>query len=193
LTTEELPQGYSAATRLLNRMVRDGLLEMARPHQNAPQFYYLPATKAPSLQSYQHGKAEGDLYVAIETLGGVDWFPEAHDEYIGFGFQPDKVCRVKGKIIFWEVDLGTEDLSRIEGKVSCYLKLAAAHPNRLLAVVFTATKGRAKSILLNVLMKVRSRNARFYSAEHGRVLEDPTGAAYASPVKLERFLKLDEI
>lgn len=174
-------------------MVSDGVLEMSRPHQNAPQFYYLPTTKAPGLQNFKHGRNEGDLYVALETFGGVEWFPEAHEEYLQAGFQPDKVCRVRDKIIFWEVDRGTEDLSRIEAKINPYLTLAAAHPDHLIRIVFTAPKGRAKSILLNVLMKIRARNAHFFSAEQERVLHDPGGKVYASPAKLERFLALDEL
>ncbi len=193
LTTKELPQGYSGITRLLTRMVEDGQIRVTKIHQNAPQFFHLPETKAPTLQGFQHELAAANIYVAYDTTGKLEqWHWEPHEEYLNIGLKPDRVSSIDGKIIFWEVDRGTEVLAVIREKVERYIQLSKLHPERRFHVAFAASKGRAKSILLDVLMNYRRGN-QFLACDQSRVLASPLDPVFASPLDPAQALSITDL
>jgi hypothetical protein len=185
-------------TRLLNRMVEAGLVKKTKLIQNAPIFYSLPKIKALNLHNYRHEFLCGEIYVAYETTGLLqDWgkpehYPDYH-EYVKLGVKPDRLSIINRKIIFWEIDRGTEVLQKIRTKVEKYLALARRHPGQKFYVVFTATPGRARSILFEVLGGVRNWQVWFYCASQERIGNDPLGAVLASPTRPEQGFSIAEL
>lgn len=169
-------------TRLLSRMAADGQIRVTKIHQNAPLFFHLSETKAPTLQGFQHELAAANLYVAYETTGKLEqWYTEPHEEYLSIGLKPDRASVIDGRIVFWEVDRGTEILAVIREKVERYIRLSQLHPERRFYVVFSAPKGRAKSILLDVLTDFRRGN-QFLACDQARVTATPLEPVFAGPV-----------
>lgn len=174
-------------------MADDGLIRATRIHQNAPIFYHLPETKAPTLQGFQHELAAANIYVAYQTTGKLEqWHAEPHEEYLSIGLKPDRASVIGGRIVFWEVDRGTEVLAVIRAKVERYIQLSRLHPERRFYVAFSAPKGRAKSILLDVLLDFRRGN-QFLACDHSRVVAAPLEAVFAGPVDPAQALSLADL
>lgn len=166
-------------------MVEDGQIRVTKIHQNTPQFFHLPETKAPTLQGFQHELAAANIYVAYETTGKIEqWHWEPHEEYLS--------SSIDGKIIFWEVDRGTEVLAVIREKVERYIQFSKLHPERRFHVAFAASKGRAKSILLDVLMNYRRGN-QFLACDQSRVLASPLDPIFASPLDPAHALSIADL
>lgn len=171
-------------TRLLQRMIQDKEVKSTRINLNVPLFFSLPKTKAVNAHNYKHEHDCAGLYVAYENTGllnewgRVEEFPD-YEEYKRLGLAPDRLSVIGIKIVFWEVDRGTEVLAKIEEKVEKYVKLSKLHGH--FTVVFTSTKGRAKSILTEVLLPVRSR-AHFFVADYEQVISHPLEAVFVSPI-----------
>jgi hypothetical protein len=189
-------------TRLLKRMYetveKEGrkkkrLIEAKRPHQNTPIFYYLPDRIAPNVINYSHELECANLYVAYQLTGSLEqWHWEPHEEYLNLGLKPDRVSRIAGKIIFWEVDMGTYPLERLHEKVEKYIALSKRHPDHRFHVIFTASKGRARNILFDVLADYKRGN-QFLVGEHTRVLEAPLEPVFASPLQPNKALSIAEL
>jgi hypothetical protein len=174
-------------TRLLNRMVEDKLLKKTKLIQNAPVFYSLPKIKALNLHNFRHEFLCGEIYVAYETSGLLqDWGKPEHypdyNEYIKLGVKPDRLSVINRQIIFWEIDRGTEILQKIRDKVDKYLLLSRNHPGQKFSVIITASPGRAKSILFEVLGEIKKRDVWFFCASQDQVAADPLGNILASPI-----------
>lgn len=174
-------------TRLLARMEKDGLVKKTKLIQNAPIFYSLPKIKALNLHNFRHEYFCADIYVAYETTGLLeDWGKPEHypdyNEYVKLGVKPDRLSVINGKIIFWEIDRGTEILKKIRIKAEKYLALSKRHPEHKFFVIFSASPGRAKSILLGVLKDFRTWKVWFYCASQERISADPLGEILASAV-----------
>ncbi len=202
---------YSGMTRILNRMAypkcphnqlkdgsykqefckHDSQIKVKKIHQNAPLFFHLPDVKAPSLHSFQHEKECADIYVAYYELIQA-WYWQAHEEYLRIGLKPDRSSIIDGKLIFWEIDRGTEVLAIIRDKVEKYIKLSTMHPDQRFHVIFTASRGRAKSILLDVLLDIRSK-VWFYVGDHSRVIATPLEPVFASPIRPATPVSIGEL
>lgn len=189
-------------TRLLKRMYetveKEGrrkkrLIESKRPHQNAPIFYFLPHVIAPSVINYSHEMECANLYVSYRLTGALEqWYWEPHDEYLKLGLKPDRVSRIGGKIIFWEVDMGTYPLDRLHEKVEKYIALSKRHPDQRFNVIFTASKGRARNILFDVLDGYKRGN-QFLVGEQTKVLESPLEPVFASPLRPNQALSIADL
>jgi len=215
LTTTEFPPGYAGTTRLLNRMAfpecnhnfkRDGgyhrrfcescsLLKVRKipKEQNAPLYFHLPHIKALNRFNHEHERACADLYCTYSLTWNVKyWEAVPAEEFLELGFAPDRSSIIDGRIIFWEIDKGTETLAVIRKKVERYIQLSRLHPERKFHVVFTATRGRAKSILLDVLLDFKRGN-QFLVAEHQSVVKNPYGEVLVSPKEPAKWLKLTDL
>ncbi len=204
--------GYSGTTRLLNRMVDDKLIGVHKVGQNDPLYFFLPQTKAPTVFKHTHERSCADIYVAYENTDLVQrWtVPENLDdyqEYVKVGLLPDRVSVIAGKIVFWEIDLGTESYKTISDKIPLYISLGKRHPEHRFHVVFTtkdyyrfkngrkvlrqSAKARAKRILLD-LMEYKRGN-QFIVGQHDSIVNDPLGAVFASPLTPDRLISLNDL
>jgi hypothetical protein len=173
-------------------MAKSGLIKATKVHPNAPIFFSLPKTKALNIFNYQHEQLCADLYVAYETSGMLHtWEFSQNAEYESINLRPDRVSIIGEYPVFWEVDRGTEVLAKIHEKVEKYLELAKRHRDHKFYVIFSASPGRARSILLEVLIDIRS-NAWFLVGDHQRVISDPLGKVFASPVRPNEAVSIAE-
>lgn len=90
------------------------------------------------------------------------------------------------------MDRGTEVLAVIREKVERYIQLSKLHPERRFHVAFAASKGRAKSILLDVLMNYRRGN-QFLACDQSRVLASPLDPVFASPLDPAQALSIADL
>ena len=212
MTTKELPPGYVGITRLLSRMAyprcHHNLKKSGDYHkrycklcslvkvtkipreQNSPLYFHEPRTLGLRNTNHEHERACADLYVTYSLTWNVRfWELMPHPEYIELGLKPDRVSNIDARIVFWEVDRGTETLAVIRRKVERYIELSRLHRDRKFYVIFTATRGRAKSILLDVLPDFRRGN-QFLVAEHQAVVERPYDAVFVSPLDPTKWLSI---
>lgn len=216
MTSTDFHSGYVGVTRLLNRMAypkcghnldkRRGeyrerfcktcsLVKKTKiPRENnSPLYFHLPHIKGLRNTNHEHQRACADLYVTYSLTGNLRfWEHVPHEEYLELGLKPDRVSHIEGRIIFWEVDKGTETLNVIRKKVERYIDLARCHPDKRFYVVFTATRGRAKSILVDVLPDFRRGN-QFLVAEHKSVIERPYDAVFVSPLDPAKWLSITDL
>jgi hypothetical protein len=166
--------------------------------KNKPVFFYRPWVQGPKQQSYKHERDAANLYVKLYREGIlVKWFWEPHEEYLEFGLKPDRASVIKiddkPRIIFWEIDRGTEVHQTIKEKVPKYIELSRRRPENRFNVIFTVpTITRADNILKNDLQPYK-RGTQFLVGEYSRVLNDPLDAVYRSPVDTETYLKLADL
>lgn len=193
-------------------MVSDKLIRVHKVGQNDPLYFFLPSTKAPTVFSHAHERSCADIYVSYETTGRLQkWaVPEAFEdygEYVKVGLRPDRISIVAGKIVFWEIDRGTEDYETVSDKIPLYIRLGERHRDHRFHVVFTtkdyyrykngkrvlrqSSQTRAKRILLD-LMEFKRGN-QFIVGQHDTVITDPLGAVFASPLAPERLISIAEI
>ena len=215
MTSKELPPGYVGITRLLNRMAyprcdhnlnRTGdyhkryckvcsLIKITKiPRENnSPLYFHVPQVIGLRNTNHEHERACADLYVTYTLTWNVRfWESVPHEEYLELGLKPDRVSNIDGRIIFWEVDKGTETLAVIRKKVERYIDLSKLHPDRRFHVIFTATKARAKSILLDVLPDFKRGN-QFLVAEHQSVIERPYENVFVSPLDPAKWLSIVDL
>lgn len=199
-------------TRLLNRMVQDKLLRVHRLSQNDPYYFFLPTTKAPTLHSHIHERDCAEVYVAYETSGQLlKWaIPEAfsdYDEYESIGLRPDRISTIGNKIVFWEIDRGTENYDKVNDKIPRYIELGKRHPTHRFHVVFTtkdsfrqknrkqilrqSAEARAKRILLDLIEY--KRGSQFVVGCLKDILSDPLGAVFVSPLEPETLKSLVDL
>jgi hypothetical protein len=147
--------------------------------------------KAPSIINWKHEFDCGNLYTSLWLTGLLDaWW---YDQIMESGVKPDRVSHFKGKLIFWEVDRGTEIHSKVESKLPMYLDLYRQRPDQVFYVIFTApTKKRAKNILMDDLLPV-NRGFRFLVALHDDVLNTPLNPIFVSPKQPDSYLSIDDL
>ena len=160
---------------------------------NSPQYFHLPEVIGLKNTSHIHERACADLYVSLHlTCNPPFWDATPAEEYLALGLKPDRSSIVEGRIIFWEVDKGTETHAVIRGKFEKYVELSANHPDRRFYVVFTGSKGRVKEILTEVLPEFRRGN-QFLVAEHNSVVERPLEPVLVSPVDPMKWLSIADL
>jgi hypothetical protein len=193
-------------------MVADKLIRVHKIGQNDPLYFFLPTTKAPSVFSHAHERGCADIYVTYEKTGQLQkWaVPEAfadYEEYVKVGLRPDRISVIDGKIVFWEIDRGSENYDAVSDKIPRYVEISRRHPAHRFNVVFTtkdyfrhrngkavlrqSAKTRAKRILLD-LMEFK-RGSQFIVGQHGEIIKDPLGAVFASPLNPESLVSLPEL
>jgi hypothetical protein len=199
-------------TRLLNRMVEDKLIRVHKVGQNDPLYFFLPSTKAPTQFSHPHERSCADIYVSYQVSGSLQrWgLPEAfedYQEYVKVGLLPDRISKVVGKIVFWEIDEGSENYDTVSDKIPRYIQLSKRHPEHRFHVVFTtkdcyrfkngkqvlrqSAGARAKRILLD-LMEFKCGN-QFMVGLHRAIVSDPLGAVFASPLAPDKLISLADL
>ena len=157
---------------------------------NAPLYFHYPQTIGLRNTSHEHERACADLYVTYSLTWNINfWESVPHEEYLELGLKPDRSSIIDSRIIFWEVDKGTETLAVIRKKVERYIELSQLHPERRFHVIFTASKARARSILLDVLPPFKRGN-QFLVADHLSVVEQPYEPVFVSPLDPTKWLTL---
>jgi Replication-relaxation len=144
LTSEAKPKNLSGTTRLLKEMARQGELKVITYSPTDPQLYHLPVTGGLKQLKLKHELLCGNLYVAYDLTWRLNWW-EAPLDYDSFGLKPDRRMIWDGRLVFWEVDRGTEDYHTergIKGKLDRYAALAHQNPDRKFKVCFTTTQAK---------------------------------------------------
>jgi hypothetical protein len=199
-------------TRLLNRMVDDKLIRVHKVGQNDPLYFFLPTTKAPTVFSHAHERACADVYTAYETAGKLPVWNvpenfEDYESYVTAGVRPDRISIIDGKIVFWEIDKGTESYQGVSDKVNHYLNLWKQQGYKTFHVVFAtkdyfryrngskilrqSAKTRARGILLDLIPFKRSN--QFIVGQLDRIITDPFGAVFASPSTPDKLISLADL
>jgi hypothetical protein len=119
-------------------MVDEGEIK-ASNHAYNLKVFCLPKTTLLKDTKLKHELLCGDLYVVLELTGKLPYWnePQEADE---FGIKPDRRMIYDGKIVFWEVDRGTEDYyteKGIQGKIERYIKLSQSDRDKRFHVCFT--------------------------------------------------------
>jgi len=120
-------------------MVTDGNIAVDYFSPTMPEYYRLLETRALSKNHTPHEDLVEQLYTALELTGALGTYqvPIEPNEY---GLKPDALCVYQGKVIFWEVDRGTEDYDTpkgIRGKLDRYLKMSKDNPKIRMYAGFT--------------------------------------------------------
>jgi hypothetical protein len=199
-------------TRLLNRMVVDKLIRVHKVGQNDPLYFFLPTTKAPTVFSHAHERACADVYIAYETTGRLAVWNvpenfEDYESYVTAGVRPDRISVIGGKVIFWEIDKGTESYQGVSDKINHYLNLWKQQGHRTFHVVFAtkdyfryrnrgkvlrqSAKTRARGILLDLIPFERAN--QFIVGQLDQIISDPFGAVFASPLAPEKLISLADL
>jgi hypothetical protein len=205
---KELPPTYTRTKTMLWNMVEDGLLE--EPYRDHPQQAYLwsvKGTKAPgNYYNRLHDEGVGDLFVAYynATQGEIYWdtrWPEddKQDYNINrFGVNYDARMHYRDKVYFWEVERSTKDITgerSLETKIDKYIQFSSAFPQDRFTVLITFQGYRhIKAIdrlkeTLAVLMD-KKRGNQFLVGLHDKVLEQPLGEVFLSPVDPSKAVSL---
>jgi hypothetical protein len=178
-------------------MVNDGLIAVDYFGSTTPEYYRLPETyslsKSHIIEADAHENLVEKLYVALELTGALGtWIiPTDKDEN---GLKPDAVCVYQGKVIYWEVDRGTEDYltpKGIKGKLDRYLKKSTDNPEIRFYVGFTTVPQydkfgklkrsditRAKGIL--AIIGTYKRGDQFFVSPYKFALENITVEAFST-------------
>ncbi len=161
------------------------------------ELYFLPTTTAIKEGKLKHEKLCGDLYVAYELTGNTPYW-HAPEDYDAFGLKPDRQMIYNGRIVFWEVDRGTEDYHTekgIKGKLDRYIALSRSQPDKRFNVCFTTIdqydlKGKLKrsaearaEAILN-LIATYNRADQFLVTTHKWAVKMPDLACFLSPKNL---------
>lgn len=148
-------------------------------HPYGLKVYCLPDTTLLKDAKLKHDLLCSDLYVAYHLTGNLNYWEEPKD-YDEFGLKPDRQMIYDGKIVFWEVDRGTEDyvsVKGITGKLDRYTALSKSRPDRRFHVCFTTVdnKQSAESRASGILDIIDSyeRGDQFMVALHKWAVEMP--------------------
>ncbi|CAN5361115.1 hypothetical protein BH10ACI1_BH10ACI1_02710 [soil metagenome] len=163
-------------------MAEDGDIKFST-HAYKLKVFCLPITTLLKDLKLKHELLCGDLYVAFELTGFLNFWDEPQD-WDEFGLKPDRRMIYDGKIVFWEVDRGTEDYytdKGIKGKLDRYTKLSRSRPDRF-HVCFTTidnktnAERRAETIL--ELINSYKRGDQFMITLHKWAVEMPDLASF---------------
>lgn len=193
-------------------MVADKLIRVHKVGQNDPLYFFLPTTKAPTVFSHAHERACADVYIAYETTGHLKvWnVPERFEDYESYvkaGVRPDRISIINERIVFWEIDKGTESYQGVSDKINLYLNLWKQQGYRQFHVVFAtkdyfryrngnkilrqSAKTRARGILLDLIPFKRAN--QFIVGQLDQIIADPFGAVVASPSTPDRLISLADL
>ena len=174
-------------------MANDGIIGVDYFSPTMPEYYRLPETRALSKNHTPHEDLVEQLYTALELTGALGTWkvPTEPDEY---RLKPDAICVYQGKIIFWEVDRGTEDYltpKGIKGKLDRYLQMSKANPELRLYTGFTTVSqfdrfgklkrtdiARAKGIL--ELINTYGRADQFFVSTHNYTIRHADQRAFST-------------
>lgn len=189
--------GYFSAWQILQRMRKDGLVKPNDiPVPGAVDIWTLPNTKVPrNWFNREHELDCADVFVALYKTGIVDnWDSHWTDDETKqiaekYGVYYDRRIVLEGfdKVIFLEVDRGTEEIDVIANKVKKYIKLHAAFPREKFVVLFTVQGYKGEEVKARVQKMIKGaihghqQNDLFLLTPHEPFLEDPLGAVCISP------------
>lgn len=181
-------------------MAADGLLRYHQEHNNQPRAWMLspsyakanglPPVECPeNFYNRKHELACADLFVQYfphVTHWDNRWMG-TEQQFKSFGLFYDARMVIDGRLVFWEVDRGTEDLDRqVIPKVEKYVALSDAFHRDRFTVCFTFEKYRRQDLnkrindMLYALTGFR-RGDQFLVAKHSEVCADPLGEVFVSP------------
>lgn len=100
-----------------------------------PKYYRLPETTALKELQLNHEHLIGQLYVALEVSGILQWWEMK--QIPEYKLKPDAASIINGLVIFWEIDTGSEDYAVIKSKIERYLKMSQENPEQRFNVCFT--------------------------------------------------------
>jgi len=193
-------------------MVDDKLIRVHKVGQNDPLYFFLPSTKAPTVFSHAHERSCADIYVSYETTGQLKVWNvpenfEDYESYVKAGVRPDRISVIGERIVFWEIDRGTESYKGVSDKINLYLNLWRQQGYRPFHVVFATTdyfryrngkkvlrqsaKTRARGILLDLIPFKRSH--QFIVGQLDQIIQYPLGEVLASPLTPDRLISLDDL
>ncbi len=197
----DLEPGYDSAYTMLGRMVADQLVRKHKAGYSWEQDLYSAYAdrRGPSTKQFGHEVACGDLYVAFQKTGlaaswSTRWKPHQRHQFAReCGINPDGMLELDGcsQVIFFEVDMGTEDFRKLDAKIDRYVNLATM--TSPFAVVFcfkdnpqraVTWKPRALAFNADVAAK-RGRGRQFSAAPHYLLRDAPLAQcifSYKSPV-----------
>ena len=196
----EMPPTYTRTKAMLKNMAADGLLE--EPDRDHPQQAFLwsvKGVKAPeNYYNRVHDQTVADLYVKyFNATGGniywdVRWPEDDKKEYRidHYGVNYDARMHLQDKVFFWEVEKGTKDITgdrSLETKVDKYIRFSQAYPDERFTVLLTFASykhikalDRLKQTL--AMLAPKRRGDQFLVALEDKVLADPLGNVFLSPV-----------
>lgn len=181
-------------------MEADGLIDYHQDHNNQPRVWMLSPTQAraagrpavtcpDNFYNRKHEIAVADLFVRYfphVTHWDNRWLG-TEEQFKSFGLYYDARMVIDGKLVFWEVDRGTEDLAKqVIPKVEKYVALSEAYPRDRFAVCFTFERYRRQDLnrrINDVLFALSGfrRGDQFLVAKHAEACADPLGAVFVSP------------
>jgi hypothetical protein len=171
-------------------MVKKGELKLVHFSSTAPEIYFLPTTTAIREYRVKHEKLCGDLYVVYELTGCLDyWY--APEDYDSYGLKPDRQMIYLGKLVFWEVDRGTEDYftaKGIKGKLDKYVQLSKDNHQRRFYVIITTIDNKQTALkrceTILELITTYNRADQFMTSTHEWVMNHPDKSPFLTPNNL---------
>ena len=185
---------------MLWNMADDGLLE--KPDRDHPQQAYLWSLKgvtAPeNYYNRRHDETVSDLYVKYFNATGGDiywdvrWPEDDKKEYRidQYGVNYDARMHYQDKVYLWEVEKSTKDITgdrSLETKIDKYIRFSNAYPDDRFTVLITfATYKHIKALdhmkKAIVMLASKKRGNQFLVALEDKVLADPLGPVFLSPM-----------
>jgi hypothetical protein len=201
--------GYSGVDKALKELVSESdkkdpyAVVCDRPISapNCPYFYHFRKNLALSKINYQHEQARAELYVSL-TLAKlihvkpeppfVEWWINEDPEFMKFGLCPDAYAILEvgaSRVVFFEIDRGSEKLAVIGEKIDKYVRLGGSHPEDKFHVLFVTLNSRdskatetpkqtsaSRALAIQRLIRERGHKyPQFLSATHENLLSQPVG------------------
>lgn len=188
-------------------MVKDGELEEPqRDHNQQAYLISLKGVEAPAnFYMRQHEETCGNLYVAcVKRLGSAleywdtRWPEDDKQDYkiAQYGVNYDCRMHYKGRVYFWEVDMGTKKYQDEDEKIEKYIRFSNAFPQDRFMVLY-ATRGykktseTARANALTTLLASKKRGNQFLVGLQSMIFKDPLADCFVSPLDTSRFASLD--
>ena len=210
--THLYPAGYDDVIKLLPQLQKEGLVKRhPRKSEYEPTLWSLPGHKKPiSPLTRQHYIDTTNLLVAYWQPQHWDekWLEADHENYEIDSKVPMYDARMKkwDKVIYWEVDRGTEEMDVLYEKVDKYIAFCERHNDNESHVVFTLQyfrfgeeqsdaqrlkKLKERSYALLDYLAQKRRGNQFLVAWHDQVLATPYGDVFVTPLKPESASSLE--
>ncbi len=162
------------------------LVKLKRTHAVLEQMWAIktrPAIKPLELANYEHERMCADVYVSLKLTGHLqEWEVNSAKHRL---IEEDRKAVFLDRIIYWEIDRGTEKKGAISYKATRYVKL-----NGRFHVIFVApNEDRANAILHEL---PTNRGAQFLVSLHEYMKHDPLAQAYVSANRPGDFQYLND-